>query len=255
MYSFVAVYQAVCPTVDFDSKLIKFSQACYMLPCVQSPRLRSAPSHRRLPQSPSSSTASSSVGDEEFETLDVDYLSSPRSAASVITSPRSAASIMSPTTSHATSPASWRSRSSYSKWIHITTINIAQFLNQKFLLKLFILVSGLVWYQHQNGQWLLKPHYHTYHTTHLTFITLKFNSKWCKNKQSQSRANSRTLAIAVSIMVVCVCDCLAFELTSLIAINPLIILIHRWTLQHCHVTQTVAADWLKCQRPSSLYSS
>lgn len=82
---------------------------------LQSPRLRSAPARRRLAQSPSSSTASSSVGDEEFETLDVDCLSisstSPRSAASIISCTTSA----SPTTSHATSPASWRSRSSYSK--------------------------------------------------------------------------------------------------------------------------------------------
>lgn len=81
---------------------------------LQSPRgLRSAPARRRMLQSPaSSSTASSSVGDEEFETLDVDSLSINSSS-----SPRSLASPRTDTshTSSSTAAASWRSRSSYTK--------------------------------------------------------------------------------------------------------------------------------------------
>lgn len=79
---------------------------------LQSPHLRSAPTRRRTAQSPASSTASSSVGDEDFETLDVDSLSisstSPRTAA--------ASAFATSASSHAScGSASWRSRSSYSK--------------------------------------------------------------------------------------------------------------------------------------------
>lgn len=84
----------------------------------QTPRLRSAPAHRKTPKSPPSSTASSSFGDEEFETLDVGSPSSaagsPRTTAATLSRTTSGSSTTSITTPTSTT-ASWRLRSSYAK--------------------------------------------------------------------------------------------------------------------------------------------
>jgi len=80
-------------------------------------RLRSAPSSRRTPQSPASSTASSSLGDEEFETLDVDILSTTMESLPPPVIPLLSRTVSDVTTmtTRATSAVSWRSRSSYTK--------------------------------------------------------------------------------------------------------------------------------------------